>query len=156
MDISVTLWFVLGFILLALTIILLILGFPQSITLPQKPYISCQPLTSSLPNVTDPQFTPCYLYGTNAPDQRYYDNNNNWTVVQIDPSVAPSSQQVCSQFCTQTDGINCVTATPAYQNCVSKLSPVGCSDSSNPAAANGVYYYYVIGKGKVNCYPSAP
>lgn len=140
------------------------LGLPEKINTNNQPPISCAKPLNQLPSVTSSSFQECYLFNSSSQDgQRYYDTTNDWTVVQFDsPQSVPGATQVCQEFCDQlqlptstTSTATCTGQGAAYNNCISQIYPTNCTDPAVPVAVKGADYFYVVGKGKVSCYPPA-
>lgn len=155
------LWILLGIVVITVIVLSIIFAIPRTVTTQQQTTnIPCNKPLDQLPDVSDTtQFTPCYQFNSSIPDQRYYDSQNDWTVLQLDRSVVPSAAQVCIEFCSQVQfpdpqTFTCLSQDTTYNNCMTALSPVGCNDAAQPVAKSGSIYYYAIGRGRVSCYPS--
>jgi len=138
MNLKFILW--LSIILLLLTGIILILLISYNkkinITTPYSNLTDSIPL-SNLVNIDTSPFQRCKnVYGI-YDNQRYYDINNDWTVINIDdPSVTiPSVNDICS------DNISCINKLKLN----GYVYPI-------PFARKDNTYFYVLGLGKVSCY----
>jgi hypothetical protein len=136
--------------ILALTIIVFLIFIAIVILLTPKhetgqPYISCIPPLTSLETISGPRFVPCYRYGTNIRSGSYYDSERDWTLLNIDHSLIPAATEICLEVDTKNSS--------KYNDCLSILGPRNCSDPSTPVARLGSDIYYVIGFGKVSCFP---
>ena len=149
------LWLILSLLVLGIILIFSIVRLPpKSVTIGED-VPSCSKLLEFLPDVSSEQFIPCLTLLGDPDSQRYYDRLNNWTVLPLDPVIAPSAQQICVQYCPQVQlGSNnpCITENEEYLKCLELLSPVQCSDPAVPVARKGSQEYYAIGRGKVSCY----
>ena len=150
------LWIILGIIIVSTIVFTVVIGLPQDVNRGPSQQIPCTKPLNQLPEVTDTtRFEPCFNIGTNIQGQGYYDKVNDWTVLPLDRPVIPPAEQVCIEFCTQTQlPSECVTQTKEYADCIQKLSPetTGCTDPAQPVSRKGSRNYYAIGKGKVSCY----
>ena len=76
------------------------------------------------------------------------------TIANIPPQTVPSADQLCVQFCTQTElPLNCVDG--AEGACLEKLRSTNCGNAVSQAVAkNNLSIYYALGRGKISCYDS--
>lgn len=155
------LWIFLGLVILIVVLIVIIVGLPPAPVTFGTYYPSCSRVPD-LPQIQpaeldsqEPRFEPCRTLDGNPDPQRFYDTLNDWTILPLDPQIAPSAQQICIEYCPQTQlsPYGCLSEDQQYLDCISKLYPEGCSDPAVPVARNGSLEYYVIGRGKVSCYP---
>lgn len=99
------------------------------------------------------RFTTCMTYTNRVDTQRFYDIDNDWTILPFPQGTMPSAQAVCSGICGQIQlPVECLAGTPAYDDCMDSLLPVACNDPANPVARRKTTYYYVQGKGKISCF----
>lgn len=129
-------------ILFCIVLIILFIGIITLFIFTRKPqrltnnkYPSCDKLLNELPDVDN--YERCWTLDGYSNNSRYYDPINNWTIVAINSQIAPNAKQVCGND----------------MNCLNKISPLNCSDPSVPVAKKNNIYFYVLGRGKINCYP---
>lgn len=144
-------WIIFVLIILALFLFIIIVGLPPKPITTGVIYPPCDLPLEELPEVST--LEPCLNYSLQKDSTRFYDPINNWTVIPLDPSIAPSAQQVCIEYCPQVQlPSDCISQNTDYLNCLNKLKPVECHGPVYPAARSGTTFYYVIGRGKVSCY----
>jgi len=135
-------------------LIILIIGFPSKPVTLGVDVPSCSLPLSDLPDVNSGQFRSCRTLDGRLDPQRFYDSVNNWTVLPLNPRIALSAQQVCIEYCSQTEvSLNqCISEDQVYLDCLAKLFPNACSDPAYPVARNGSQDLFVVGRGLVSCY----
>ena len=142
-------------IILVVTLILLLIFSRRPVVTTETKVIECQVSLDTLYEVTSTsQYEQCYTLSGVIDPNRYYDNVNNWTIQIQDPSTALPATYICSQFCESQELPNtCVGETPEYHSCMEKIRPDNCTSPAYPVAKRNAQYLYVVGKGKVSCYP---
>ena len=103
-------------------------------------------------------FQSCYVFNSNIQDiTTFYDSTNVWTVSSVNPEAAPSSEQICSQYCTNlTLPLTCNSNDARVAACLALIQPQNCDSPALPAAKNGTTQYFVLGRGKIGCNDRVP